>query len=266
MRGRPAIIRCSSSRASLQTSREPAVRGATDGSRRARGRAMHSSRRMRRPMRIARPPSARRASPACTVSWLPPMRMPETSAALRGRLSPRACLSPARCQHPRGARRRAVRHARLRRRARGHHGLARIDPRSVNSQSPRGQHRFRGGTLGGCRRPLPLCGRERPDRVQAGYGQLMYWLAQMRAVACRSPNSSRARPAEGWPQPLLLYMRGEYTEAELIAPIEAGDDSDNDLHRTPAPTNGCARRCTTSAKRTGRADNPRWRATISPRW
>ena len=65
-----------------------------------------------------------------------------------------------------------------------------------------------------------------PDRVQAGYGQLMYWLSQMRAGVAR-PELVERTPGDGWPQPLLLYMRGEYTEAELTAPVRRGDDEDN---------------------------------------
>ncbi|HEU4780446.1 MAG TPA: hypothetical protein VFS58_11245 [Steroidobacteraceae bacterium] len=65
-----------------------------------------------------------------------------------------------------------------------------------------------------------------PDRVQAGYGQLMFWLSQMRAGVTK-PEYVERMPGDGWPQPLLLYMRGQYTEAELTVPIREGDDSDN---------------------------------------
>ena len=65
-----------------------------------------------------------------------------------------------------------------------------------------------------------------PDRDQAGYGQLMFWLAQRRAGVAR-PELVARTPGEGWPQPLLLYMRGEYTEAELLKPIRDGDSDSN---------------------------------------
>ena len=64
------------------------------------------------------------------------------------------------------------------------------------------------------------------DRVRAGYGQLMYWLAQRRGGIAK-PEFVVRTPGEGWPQPLLLYMRGEYTEAELIKPINEGDSDSN---------------------------------------
>ena len=51
-----------------------------------------------------------------------------------------------------------------------------------------------------------------PDRVQAGYGQLMYYLAQLRA-GIAAPQFVARTPGEGWPQPLLLYLRGEYDES-----------------------------------------------------
>jgi lipoprotein NlpI len=64
------------------------------------------------------------------------------------------------------------------------------------------------------------------DRVRAGYGQLMYWLAQRRGGIAK-PEFVVRTPGEGWPQPLLLYMRGEYAEAELIKPINEGDSDSN---------------------------------------
>jgi lipoprotein NlpI len=65
-----------------------------------------------------------------------------------------------------------------------------------------------------------------PDRGQASYGQLMYWLSQARAGVTK-PEMVERTPGEGWPQPLLLYMQGQYTEAELTAPVRQGDDEDN---------------------------------------
>jgi lipoprotein NlpI len=48
----------------------------------------------------------------------------------------------------------------------------------------------------------------------------------MRAGVAK-PEYVERMPGEGWPQPLLLYMRGEYTEAELVQPIREGDEEDN---------------------------------------
>ncbi|HKU89014.1 MAG TPA: hypothetical protein VJP84_04450 [Steroidobacteraceae bacterium] len=76
------------------------------------------------------------------------------------------------------------------------------------------------------------------DRRQAGYGQLMYWLAQLRGGIAK-PEFVARKPAESWPQPLLLYMRGEYTEAELVAPINAGDRDDNVIPNTSTDERLC---------------------------
>ena len=70
-----------------------------------------------------------------------------------------------------------------------------------------------------------------PDRVRAGYGQLMYWLAQARS-GIANPDWVTRTPGEGWPQPLVLYLRGQYTEAELVVPINEGDDDDNNQPNT----------------------------------
>jgi lipoprotein NlpI len=77
-----------------------------------------------------------------------------------------------------------------------------------------------------------------PDRVQAGYGQLMFWLSQMRAGVPK-PEYIERTPGEGWPQPLMLYMRGEYTEAELTVPVRQGDDDDNPQANTSTDERLC---------------------------
>lgn len=77
-----------------------------------------------------------------------------------------------------------------------------------------------------------------PDRVQAGYGQLMLWLAQARAGMPKPEYVTRA-PGDGWPQPLLLYMVGEYTEAELVARVKEGDDDSNTQPNTSTDERLC---------------------------
>jgi lipoprotein NlpI len=77
-----------------------------------------------------------------------------------------------------------------------------------------------------------------PDRVQAGYGQLMFALSQMRAGIAK-PEFIERTPSDGWPQPLLLYLRGQYTEAELTAPVRHGDDDDNPVPNTSTDERLC---------------------------
>jgi len=76
------------------------------------------------------------------------------------------------------------------------------------------------------------------DRTRAGYGQLMYWLAQRRAGIAKPDFVQRIAP-EGWPQPLLLYMKGEYTEAELVGPIVRGDRDNNPQPNTSTDERLC---------------------------
>jgi lipoprotein NlpI len=77
-----------------------------------------------------------------------------------------------------------------------------------------------------------------PDRVQAGYGQLMLGLSQLRAGVAK-PEFIERTPSDGWPQPLLLYLRGQYTEAELTVPVRHGDDEDNPVPNTSTDERLC---------------------------
>jgi lipoprotein NlpI len=77
-----------------------------------------------------------------------------------------------------------------------------------------------------------------PERQQAAYGQLMFGLSQMRAGIAR-PEFVERTPGEGWPQPLLLYLRGEYTEEELLTPIKEGDDDFNSQPNTSTDERLC---------------------------
>lgn len=101
-----------------------------------------------------------------------------------------------------------------------------IDPRSVNANRVAGNIAFVDERWADAIARFRYVAASDPDRVKAGYGQLMYWLAQRRGGVER-PQFVDRMPGEGWPQPLLLYMRGEYTEAELLEPIRRGDDVDN---------------------------------------
>jgi len=77
-----------------------------------------------------------------------------------------------------------------------------------------------------------------PDRNQAAYGQLMFWLAQRRGGVAR-PEFVARTPGDGWPQPLMMYMRGQYTEGELIAPIKDGDSETNSQANTDTDERLC---------------------------
>ena len=113
-----------------------------------------------------------------------------------------------------------------------------IDPRSVNSNRLAGNIDFVGEHWADAVARFRYVAASDPDRVQAGYGQLMLWLAQMRAGVAK-PEYVPRTPGEGWPQPLLQYLRGEYTEEELVTPIKEGDDGDNTQPQTSTDERLC---------------------------
>ena len=127
-----------------------------------------------------------------------------------------------------------------------------IDPRAVNANRLAGNIDFVEERWADATGRFRYVASSDPDRVQAGYGQLMFWLSQMRAGVAK-PEFVERTPGDGWPQPLLLYMRGEYTESRAHHSDPARATTKTIHSPTPAPTSVCARRCSTSAKRTGRA-------------
>jgi lipoprotein NlpI len=113
-----------------------------------------------------------------------------------------------------------------------------IAPRAVNSSRLAGNIDFVAERWADAIARFRYVAASDPDRVQAGYGQLMLWLSQMRAGIAK-PEYVDRMPGEGWPAPLLLYMRGEYTEAELIVPIRDGDDESNTQPNTSTDERLC---------------------------
>jgi lipoprotein NlpI len=101
-----------------------------------------------------------------------------------------------------------------------------IEPRAVNANRLAGNIDFVEERWADATGRFRYVASSDPDRVQAGYGQLMFWLSQMRAGVPK-PEYIERTPGDGWPQPLLLYMRGQYTETELTVPVRQGDDDDN---------------------------------------
>jgi tetratricopeptide (TPR) repeat protein len=69
----------------------------------------------------------------------------------------------------------------------------------------------------------------------AAFAQLMFWIAQKRA-GVTNPEWVSRRLEESWPRPLVLYAKGEYSEADLVQSIRktadepwTGGDSDRQL-------------------------------------
>ena len=101
-----------------------------------------------------------------------------------------------------------------------------IEPRSVEANRQAGIIDFVEQRWADAIARLRYVAASEENRVRAGYDQLLYWLAQRRGGIGR-PEFVARTPGDGWPQPLLLYMRGEYTEAELVRPIDEGDLDSN---------------------------------------
>ena len=59
------------------------------------------------------------------------------------------------------------------------------------------------------------------------------------AAGIARPEFVTRTPGEGWPQPLLLYMRGEYTESRTVVPINEGDSEDNTQPNTSTDERLC---------------------------
>ena len=113
-----------------------------------------------------------------------------------------------------------------------------IEPRSVNANRLAGNIDFVEERWADAVARFRYVAASDPERQQAGYGQLMYGLSQMRAGIAK-PEFVERTPGEGWPQPLLLYLRGEYTEEELITPVKEGDDDYNSQPNTSTDERLC---------------------------
>jgi lipoprotein NlpI len=113
-----------------------------------------------------------------------------------------------------------------------------IAPRSVNANRLAGNIDFVNERWADAVARFRYVAASDPDRAQAGYGQLMYWLAQMRAGIAK-PEFVERTPGEVWPQPLMLFMRGEYTEAELVQEIRDGDEESNTQPNTSTDERLC---------------------------
>lgn len=113
-----------------------------------------------------------------------------------------------------------------------------LDPRSVSTNRLAGNLAFVEGRWADAVAHFRYVAASDPDRVLAGYGQLMLWLAQARAGMPHPEYVTRA-PGDGWPQPLLLYLVGEYTEQELVARVAEGDDESNKQPNTSTDERLC---------------------------
>jgi lipoprotein NlpI len=113
-----------------------------------------------------------------------------------------------------------------------------IAPRAVNANRLAGNIDYIEGRWADATGRFRYVAASDPDRIQAAYGQLMFGLSQMRAGVPK-PEFIERTPGDGWPQPLLLYLRGQYTEAELTVPVRDGDNEDNPQPNTSTDERLC---------------------------
>jgi len=113
-----------------------------------------------------------------------------------------------------------------------------IEPRAVNANRLAGNIDFVDERWADAVARFRYVSESDPERVQAGYGQLMLGLSQMRAGITK-PEFVERTPGEGWPQPLILYLRGEYTEEELLEPVRDGDNDYNSQPNTSTDERLC---------------------------
>lgn len=101
----------------------------------------------------------------------------------------------------------------------------RIDPRSVEL------HRLAGNCDFATERWVEAMSRFRyvassdPDPESASFAQLMFWLSQRRAGSPQ-PEWVARRLGDHWPRALILYAKGEYSEAELLQALRQASDDD----------------------------------------
>jgi lipoprotein NlpI len=91
-----------------------------------------------------------------------------------------------------------------------------IDPRNIDLHRIAGHIDFIGERWADAMARFRYVASSESDVDEAASAQLMFWLTQLRAGITR-PEFIARRAGEGWPQPLLRYMRGELTEADVAS-------------------------------------------------
>lgn len=107
-------------------------------------------------------------------------------------------------------------------------GLA-LDPRSPALYRQAGTLDFVAGSWASATARFRYVAAGEPDRLQAEFAQLMFWLAQRRAGVPRPQFVERVHD-EDWPRPLMRFLEGEFSEANLVQHVRADDVVDNYEH------------------------------------
>ncbi len=105
-------------------------------------------------------------------------------------------------------------------------GLA-LEPRSAELYRQAGTLDFVAGSWAAAAARFRYVAAGEPDRPQAEFAQLMFWLAQRRAGVPQPQFVERIHDDE-WPRPLARYLQGELTEANLTQYMRSDFAEDDD--------------------------------------
>ncbi len=98
-----------------------------------------------------------------------------------------------------------------------------IDPREVESNRLAGNLDFVDERWADALARFRYVASSDPDPESAAFAQLMFWVSQRRAGVAK-PEWIPRRLDEEWPRPLVLFVKGEYDEADLVRFIRKSGD------------------------------------------
>lgn len=102
------------------------------------------------------------------------------------------------------------------------HALA-IDPRDVQLNRLAGNCDFATGRWAGAMSRYRYVATSEIEPGAAAFAQLMFWVTQRRAGSPR-PEWVQRRLGDHWPRALVLFAKGEYSEAELMRSIRKSEE------------------------------------------
>jgi tetratricopeptide (TPR) repeat protein len=98
-----------------------------------------------------------------------------------------------------------------------------IDPRNVALNRLAGNCDFVTGRWANAMSRYRYVASSDLDADSAAFAQLMFWLSQQRAGTAR-PEWVPRRLGDAWPRPLVLFVKGEYSEVELLDSLRKSDE------------------------------------------
>ncbi len=108
-----------------------------------------------------------------------------------------------------------------------------VDPRSPELYRQAGELAFVAGSWAEAAARFRYVAAAEPERSDAEFAQLMFWLAQRRAGVPRPQLVERTHDDE-WPRPLVRYVEGEISEETLTLQVSTGDNDNYDAQEQPS--------------------------------